>query len=389
MIKINTMNEELIVKLKQAPYNPRYIEEDQFESLKESMKADPEFLKVRPLIVNTRAGREFVVIAGNMRLEAAKALGWETIPVIFVDVDMDKEKEWNIKDNNQFGKWDDQKLAEIVYAMKDMPSVHNLGFGKNELKNIIENQTLANLGKEDDDEVEEPDRTKEAESKRGEIYELGEHRLMCGDSTKDSDVELLLNGAKLDLIFADPPYNIGFEYNEHQDKMSDEDYKQFMINWYAKITGVPTIVTPGPRNIGIWESIEKPTDIGTWYKKNSRSGASVFYIRTCEPILFFRKFKGKRNLDYFDYTRSISKELTEAEEGAGVKDVAPSKPIALICDLLKHYSDKGNKIYDPFGGSGTTLLACSKMGRKCYMMEMDPHYCDVIRQRYKQLSTAE
>lgn len=225
-----------------------------------------------------------------------------------------------------------------------------------------------------------------------------DHRLLCGDSTKEEDMAKLMGGARADMVFTDPPYNIGFSYNQHKDKMTYEDYRDFCKKFYMLLDSDKIIITPGPQNMAVWYDILKVRDIGwieeevdeektydeaVWYKKNSRSGGSCFYFRQCEPIIFYGKFKKKRTFDLFKFVRIIPKELTDVEKELGVENVPPGKPVMLVVEIIKSFSDDKETIKDVFMGTGTTLITCEKMGRKSYGMEMDTRYMDVIIQRYK------
>jgi len=384
-----------IDKLKPAEYNPRLDlqpEDKEYQDIKRSML---EFGLVEPLVIN----KDFTVIAGHQRLKILRERNWSLIPCITVDLDKQKEKMLNIALNKISGDWDRSKLKDILEELDTGEyDVSLTGFGEQEIEDLM---TEFHQEEPNDDII--PELPKEPESKLGDIYKLGDHKIICGDATKKEDIDKLMDGARADLIFTDPPYNIGFSYNKYKDKLKYSEYKDFCRRFYEILDCPKIIITPGPRNLGMWHEIMNVKDIGwarerlideeneeiiydegLWYKKNARSGASCFHFRQCEPIIFYGKFHKKRNFDIFNYTRVIKKELTEAQKDAGATTVAPGKPVKFIVDILKSFSDRGNIIKDVFLGNGTTLIACEKINRICYGMEIDPIYCDVIIKRWEQ-----
>lgn len=326
------------------------------------------------------------LIIGHCRILAAQKLGIAEVPTLRMEGLSEEEvKALRLADN---------KLNESDWDM---------GLAIEELKGLSDE--MFDLTGFDKDLLIEPDdqddvipEVKESKSKLGDLYELGKHRVLCGDSTKREDVERLMDGRKADMVFTDPPYNIGFSYNQHNDKMKYDDYAKFCKNFFELLDCERVIITPGPRNLSIWYDIldvkdvgwyreeivdEYVLDIGMWYKKNSRSGASCFHFRQCEPIVFYGKFDRKRNFDFFDFKRVIKKELTEAQKGkVNKKDVAPGKPVLFVSDVIKSFSDEQNLVKDVFLGNGTTLIAAEKTNRVCYGMELDPKYTDIIVERY-------
>lgn len=229
-------------------------------------------------------------------------------------------------------------------------------------------------------EEEIPALPKKPKTKLGDSYQLGRHRLTCVDSTKYVSV------TKANLTLTDPPYNIGFKYNKHEDKMKPEDYQAFLASWFNSLPSDNAIITCGPRNLGYWYAIKEPTDIGFWLKKNTKSGATVFHLRYCEPILSYGKFQ-KRDTDLFEYSREDYSSLNEPHRNAGIDEShAPAKPLKLWRDLILNFSSEGDIIYDPFIGNGTTLIACEQTNRTCVGQEYDPAYIDVIVQRWEDLT---
>ena len=230
---------------------------------------------------------------------------------------------------------------------------------------------------EDDKEDEVPEIPREARSKMGDLYELGEHRVLCGDATKVDDVNRLTDGKKADMVFTDPPYNIGYDYWDYINNKQTDEYKNFCLLSFniLKELADRIIITTGHQNIGLWTNIEKPTHICAWIKKNATSGCKVAMFNVWEPIFFYGEFKNyrKRNNDIFEINNKV-------QEGIGIHKCP--KQVSLLTDIIHNFSDVKNIVVDVFLGSGTTLIGCVKTGRICYGIEMDPHYIDVIVQRY-------
>jgi len=222
-----------ISELAPNPINPRILKEKAFKELQKSLEDDPHFFQARPLIVSMAEGRENTIIAGNQRLEAAKALGWATVPVIEVrGATLEEEKQWMVKDNLHKGEWDFEKLADGF----DLAFLKEMGFDEKGLAKI---QNKQKSGDDDFDLEKALAEPETGDVKRGDIYQLGEHRLICGDSTDEVTYRKLFGDKKASLLFTDPPYNIGYEggMNTHgknnrskieNDKMSKEAFYDFL-----------------------------------------------------------------------------------------------------------------------------------------------------------------
>lgn len=384
MEKIKWSTQRVKIKdLKPAEYNPRQMTKKQAEDLSKSLER---FSLADPIVIN----KNNTIIGGHQRINILKAkYGDDYIVDVRVPnrlLSKQEEVELNLRLNKNLGEWDWDALVNF-----DENLLKEVGFENKELDKIFQLNA-----RPDDDAVPEdaPSLVKE-----GEIWQLGNHRIMCGDATDKKDVIKLMNGKRADMVFTDPPYNIGFSYNKYQDKMKYDDYKQFCKRFFDLLDCDKIIITPGPRNLAIWyeimnfkdtgwilENIKEDEiffDAGLWLKDNTRSGASCFHLRACEPIIFYGKFNKKRNLDVFEYSRSIDSKLLSAQENIKPTKVPPGKPVALIVDLLTSFSEIGEIIKDVFLGNGTTLIACEKTNRICYGMEIDKHYCDVIIKRWQ------
>jgi DNA modification methylase len=347
-------------ELVKPPYNPRTIDKEEYAGLKESLKT---FGYVDLLVVNKRNNH---IVGGNQRSEALKELGYTEIDVIEVDLDDKQERKLNVVLNSQAisGKYDDLKLSEILEELKLDDDYESLRLDK------LEPLDLSDVEVEED---EAPDVSSEPPvSKLGEVYQLGRHRVMCGDSTNERLGDQMFNYGDVQLILTDPPYNLGFDYNEYDDNKSVEKYSKMLSDSISRYR-VNKVVTTGKQNLKLWYEIETIEDVAIWYSKNKMSGGKISNLSLWEPIVFIGKFdRSTRPNDVLEYTNENQKDTG---------DHTCPKTVKLFSELLK-YSKKGDGIFDPYLGSGTTLIACEQTDRTCYGMELDPKYVDVIRKRY-------
>jgi DNA modification methylase len=354
------MEKVKISAIKANSKNPRVIKDDKFKKLVKSIQDFPEMLEKRPLVCFTDADGKYVVLGGNMRLKAAQEVGLKELPIVLAD-DWTQEQrdEFLIKDNVGFGEWDWDQLANEWDADKldewglDVPN--------------FEAEVLE--AEEDDFDTTLPD---EPITVLGDLYEIGDHRLLCGDSTDSDQVGKLMNGSKADMVFTDPPYGIGFEYNSHKDTKGD-DYLKFCDQWFNNLIIISDFIfiSTGWAYQKFWWN-KDPKDCFYWLSKNKRTGGSISHFRKIEPLFIWGKPKNKYNFDFFEQVTEIIEELKG-------KHTCP-KPISLISDIIKAVNEK-DLICDIFLGSGTTMVAAHQLNRKCYGMELDPKYCDVIVNR--------
>ncbi len=316
-----------------------------------------------------------------MRLKAYNALGIKDVWVSVVEPKDENQKlEYALSDNDRAGYYDDDMLANLIpnydidwsqYAVDMKPP--------EDIQKLIDR--IAPVEEDEAPEVSEG----EAVSKLGEVYQLGRHRLMCGDSTKIEDVEKLMDGKKADMVFTDPPYNIGYDYQSWDDNFKRDEYKKWCMDWFNLLKTFSKgniVMTIGTMNIAMWYEIEPPLAMGVWIKNNGHSGGKISKLSKWEPLMFYGNYKGmRRDSDIFDYYVN-SGFLRNKEEASTMEEHSCNKPIRLLGDIIKSYS-KGDEVWlDIFGGSGSTLIACEQTNRICYMSELDPRYVDVIRKRY-------
>ena len=323
------------------------------------------------------------IIAGHTRLKAAKKLALQEVPVIWADdLTSEQVKAFRIMDNksSEFAEWDMELLKTEFQDLDSLEYDLDLtGFDLSEVAEIWDDKKP----KEDDFEI-----PKEAKYKieQGEIWQLGDHRLMCGDSTKKEDVDTLMDENKADMVFTDPPYNLGFKYNDYRDNQPKIEYSSWCKNWFLKVKEISNkiIITTGKQNIALWCLIENPEDIAVWIHKNGVSGGKVSNLSLWEPLFFYGKFdRNSRPNNLFEYN------LKRQNIGTTGKEHSCPKQIDLIADIVESYSKRKESILDIFGGSGTTLIACEQLKRKCFMMEIDPFYCSVILERWEKLTKKE
>jgi len=355
------------------PYekNPRKITDEDQKRLKKSFKNTG---YAESIAIDT----DNVIVAGHQRYEILKQLNKKDIE-IDVRVPPEKLTEQEFKDyliasNKDTGEWDYVALAEEFTAEELLDK----GFDEEEFKDVEVEQVET----EGDDEV--PETPEEPKTVKGDLYELGEHRVLCGDATVITDVERLMDGDKADMVFADPPYGYKYESNyQNKHKMLEGDDKiiDFMPVAFTVIQDdSPIFVCTSHQVIEKWKPLFEDSftykNLIVWKKNNwSMGDLKGAFAGQHELILFGHKgraeLNGERKRDVWEFDRDPP------------ANHPTQKPIDLIMYAIKSVKMNGDNVLDVFGGSGSTLIACEKTKRRCYMMELDPNYCDVIVKRYK------
>ena len=333
-----------------------------------------EFGFQQPIVVD----KEMIIIVGHTRHQAAKLLGLEKVPVLVADLPPLKAKAYRIADNrlNEDSEWDMGLLnIEFTDLLDNNFEMENLGFDDKELERLIVGDEK---GLTDDDEV--PELPKEPKAKLGDIYQLGEHRLMCGDSTNIQQVENLINNKKIEMLFTDPPYNVAFNGRSGKfdviknDNLSKNNFKDFInefVNTF-KILNINTYyICCNWAFYGILQELLNPKTCIVWAK--NVFGLGKGYRHQHEFILFD---------GFIDASITNESDLWEIKKDSKYKHPT-QKPVALSERAIKNSTKQGNAVLDLFGGSGSTLLACEKTNRMCYVMELDPKYVDVIIKRWE------
>ena len=396
-----------IGKIKANPNNPRTIKDDKFFKLVQSLKDLPEMAKVRPVVVN----QDMVVLGGNMRLKAMKEAGWKEAPVEIVDWDEEKQRQFIIKDNVGFGEWDWEMLANEW----DAEQLEDWGLDIPAFDDPKELEAQ-------EDEYEIPDEV-QTDIVLGDLFEIGPHRLLCGDSTDSDAVARLMNGEKWNLLATSPPYNQGESngdllhtkglgvgkkqaslYNQkNSDNKTSEEYFNFSIN----ILTTASIFKNDEAHTACWNiayNSKSRDDYGKiifsdknpfkvketiiWDKTHSINLPQVgIYSRRCELVFVMSandKYRTSQTYNdcrwnYWQIKSAGSQVTGEATEHRA------AYPIEFAAKMIQDFSLKEDLIFEPFTGSGTTMIAAQQINRKCYGMEIDPKYCQMIIDRMLKL----
>lgn len=398
------LNEGQIVGI---PKNPRYLKGEEHDKLKKSLKDSPELLQYKPLMVYAIEGGKFVVICGNMRLRICQELhnesveGFDALPcfVLNKDVPIAKIKEYAIKDNVQAGNWDWDELANGDWEVDDL---QDWGVDCSFLTDTEPVKEMSERKETEDDAYDEDEHEIEAKCKLGDIWQLGRHRLMCGDSTDASQVAKLLGGTNIQLYLTDPPYNVAYGYDGaategHRkdglvvlnDKMDNDKFEEFLTNAFnaanANMEKGASFYIFHSDGYSYWfrKALINTVDLELrenliWVKNSMVLGRQDYQWRH-EPCLYGWKKGASHN--WF----SDRKQTTVMEFDRPTKSVEhpTMKPIPLFAYLIQNSSQEGWNVYDSFGGSGTTVMACEQLDRNGFLMELDPHYCDVIINRWE------
>ena len=352
--------------------NPRDLTGDGFAKAKQSIKDFPEMLEVRTLVA-VKHGDRFVVIGGNQRLRAMRDLDHDTAPVMVVDWPVDKINEFIIKDNVEYGVWNFDLLANEWDAELLVEWGMNLpvDFGD------VDDSLIG--GQSDVDDV--PEAPEVPKSKLGDIWICGKHRVMCGDSTSIDAVERLMDGQKADMVFTDPPYGISIVKGN---KVGGD--KVVKANTYAPIAGDDTIEV-AIEAIQVIKTLNAKVEIiwGGNYYANALENSSCWIVWDKDNTGNFADAElawtnQKTAVRIFKHTWNG---MIKASEH-GQKRVHPTqKPVKLAEWCFDEYGEKCETVLDLFCGSGSTLIACEAKKKTGYMMELSPHYCDVIIKRWQ------
>ena len=358
-----------INSIKENPHNPRTITEEKFRKLVKSLKEFPEMLEARPIVVD----KDNIVLGGNMRLKAAREAGLTEVPIYRSEWSHDKSSEFIIKDNVGFGEWD----WDLLGNEWDIYPLAEWGLDVWTPEEEVEGLT-------DPDEV--PEVPADPITQLGDLWILGEHRLLCGDSTKSEDVERLMNGEKADMVFTDPPYGVDYEGGSKQrdglisDERNTTIYQDVIPIISKHCFGACYVWYADKNPLGLYESVIKHGEIHSvliWAKNNSTFNMNIHYKAKHEPCLYWKpkgatlKWKGSNTEDtVWNIDRDSANKLHPTQ-----------KPVILSERAINNHD--ANIVLDLFLGSGSTLIAAEKTGRKCYGMELDPKYCDVIVKRWE------
>ena len=365
--------------LKLNPQNPRKNEAN-VEAVVKSMVA---FGWTNPILVRKA---DKTVIAGHTRLKAAIAEGLAEVPVVYLDLNEVDAKTYMIADNKltENVDWDLPMLADIFNDLDELDVNMDLtGFSPDEIADIA---PATFEPQSEDDAV--PDPPAVPVSKTGDLWLLGEHRVLCGDCTIKANVGRLCGSEQVDMVFTDPPYNVQIDYGTHQGDLAEKEWEQFTQKWFGLFRSLANqlVFTPGTgRGLGhpnfkLWYKIAPPDWILCWVKKNAVGHSSLGGFNNWEPLFFYGKPKKKIPQDIYDIPITVQQDVADDE---GNKLHPTPKQVKLWVNVIEDFTDQNDTVFDGFLGSGTTLIACEKTGRKCYGMEIDPIYCDVIVKRWE------
>ena len=384
---------QLISTEKLIPYvnNARTHSAEQINKLRSSLR---EFGFINPVIID----RDYNVIAGHGRIEAAKAEGISEVPCVFADYLTEAQKKAYILADNRMAMdagWDEELLrVEIEALQAESFDVGLTGFDESEIADLFETDSeVKEDGFDVDAELEKPPVTKS-----GDLWLLGNHRLICGDSTREETYTLLMDGKKANLVVTDPPYNVNYEGSAGRiknDNMENGKFYQFLLDAFTCMEKV----MENDASIYVFHADTEGLNFrkafadagfylsGTciWKKQSLVLGRSPYQWQH-EPVLFGWKKKGRHQW----YTGRKESTIWEFDKPKKNGDHPTMKPVPLVAYPIKNSSMSNCIVLDPFGGSGSTLIACEQTDRVCHTIELDEKFCDVIVKRYiEQAGTTE
>lgn len=376
-----------LADLNPAKYNPRKMlvpGDPEYEKLKKSIQ---NFGYVELIVVNQRTNN--TVISGHQRLSVLKDLGVEEVECVVVDMDEATEKALNIAMNKISGEWDKDKLAVLITDLQAEDfDVSLTGFDAAELDELFKDQTKEGIHEDDfdvDTELKKP-----VFSKIGDIWKLGRHKLICGDSTKPETFEQLLLDQKVNLIVTDPPYCVSYNGKAGKiknDSMKEDEFYDFLLaafkNMHESMADDASIYVFHSDSHGLtfrkafFDAGFYLSECCIWKKNRFVLGRSPYQWQH-EPCLYGWKQKGKHAW-YSDRKQST---IWEFDNPMKSKEHPTMKPVELCAYPIMNSSLTNSLVLDPFGGSGSTLIACEQTNRTCFMVELDEKFCDVIVNRY-------
>lgn len=384
-------------KLNPAAYNPRKDLQPGDAEYEKLLRSVEEFGYVEPIIWNARTGN---IVGGHQRFKVLRQLGFTEIDCVVVDMDEAREKALNIALNKISGDWDASKLAEVFRDIEQYGiSLDITGFEPPEIDKLYQK-----LSREDGKIVED-DFDSEAEAatietpitQPGDIWLLGNHRLMCGDSTDNEQVSVLMDGKKARMVFTDPPWNVNYGGGAHpswkqrqilNDKMSTEDFYDFLL---AAFKAMASVGEPGAMVYVVMSAQEWGACMGAMREAGYHWSSTIIWAKDSlvlsrkdyhtqyEPIWYGWLEGEKRLCPLQDRQQS---DLWEIPRPKKSPEHPTTKPVALAGKAIGNSSRAGDVVLDLFGGSGTTLIAAEQSDRICHTMELDPKYCDVIVRRF-------
>jgi len=378
------MKKIALSEIKKNPKNPRTIKDESYRKLVQSIRDFPEMLELRPLVLDA----DMMVLGGNMRLTALKELGYKEAPCLIAsELTEEQKRQFIIKDNIGYGEWDWNALGELY----QLPELEEWGLEIPDFSAFEQEKDA----EEDDFEVPPEDQI-QTDIKYGDLFQIGRHRLLCGDSTKVEDVEKLMDGARADIWITDPPYNVDYTGKTKDalkvanDSMSNNDFRLFLFNAFTQAfnslnAGASYYIFHGDSEGynfrgAVFDCEETVRQCLIWLKQTIVMGRQDFHSKH-EPCLYGWK-KGASHSWYGDRKQST---ILEFDRPSRSEDHPTMKPVKMISYLLQNSSKKEQLVLDTFLGSGSTMVAAHQIERTCYGMELEPKYCQVIIDRMKKL----
>ena len=368
-----------------AGYNPRKDLQPGDKEYKKIKNSIEEFGYVDPIIVNS----DNTIIGGHQRLKVLKDLGYEEVDCVIIEIDKTKEKALNVALNKISGSWDVALLKDLIDDLKDSNfDIEFTGFEPPELDEMFSQLHDKDIEEDDfdvDEALKEP-----AVSRLGDLWLLGRHRLVCGDSTKSETYSVLMDGKKANLVVTDPPYNVAYEAKAgsiKNDDMKDKEFYKFLLDSFENMHGV----MESDASIYVFHADTEGLNfrkafidagfylsgVCVWAKQSLVLGRSPYQWKH-EPILFGWRKDGRHRW-YSDRKQSTIWNFDRPSKNA----LHPTmKPVALCAYPIQNSSMSNCIVLDPFGGSGSTLIACEQTNRICHSIELDEKYTDVIVERY-------
>lgn len=387
-------------QLKSNPNNPRLIKDDKFKKLVTSLSEFPEMMEKRPMVCVTDTDGKLYPLGGNMRLKALQELKYKEIPDTWVmladEWSEEKRKEFTIKDNVGFGEWDWDTLANEWNNVEEL-SEWGLDIPNFEIDEVLEAE---------EDNFDVPEGGIETDIVLGDLFEIGEHRLLCGDSTDSDSVAKLMNGEKADMVFTSPPYNANmnmisyekgkvkstpfYENNETDNKTSKEfiDFLSSVLNNCILNTDGWIFWNIGYNANSRSEWIENTYQFKDYlqetiiWKKSTAMPVKYGFTRIIEFIFLYTTKGNKIHIN--KESETIQNYWEVSNNNSSIENHKACFPIELVRKAL-NINSENKLILEPFCGSGSTMVASHQLNRKCYGMELDPKYCQVIIDRMKKL----
>lgn len=368
-----------------ASYNPRKKlkpGDAEYEKIKNSIT---EFGYVDPIIVNS----DMTIIGGHQRWSVLKALGYDEVDCVVIEIDKTKEKALNIALNKVTGEWNKELLADLIKDLQSLDyDVSMTGFEPPEIDELF-NDVHSKETKEDDFDVD-AELSKPTLTQKGDLWLLGRHRLVCGDATSPEVFDTLLDGKKVNLVVTDPPYNVNYSSDAgtiQNDNMADNDFYNFLLASYKNMANAMAedasiyVFHADTEGLNFRKAFVDAgfylSGVCIWAKQSLVLGRSPYQWKH-EPILFGWKKNGKHKW-FADRKQSTVWNFDRPKKS----ELHPTmKPIALVAYPILNSSMTNGLVLDPFGGSGSTLIACEQTDRTCYTIEIDEKYADVIVKRY-------